>query len=68
MNLGYPLLHVKIGGALARAGAAPPQRAHLHWVETGPGAADALHSGHGGSVELADGQQAGIGRGMSGAA
>lgn len=37
----------------------------LHRVESGLGAADALHRGDGGSVELAQRQQAGVDRVMS---
>ena len=33
---------------------------HLYRVDPGLGAADALHRGHGGSVELADRQEAGV--------
>lgn len=38
--------------------------AHLHRVDSGLGAANALHRGYGGAMQLAQRQQAGIGRVM----
>lgn len=38
-----------------------PSSAHLDRVDPGLGAADALHRGDGGSVKLADRQEAGVG-------
>lgn len=42
--------------------------AHLDRMDPGLGAADALHRGDGGSVKLAERQEAGVGRVMSEAA
>lgn len=69
VDLGDPLLHTGRlevrWRVLLLAEAPPPQPSHLHWVDPGPGAADALHRGHSSSLELADGQQTGVGGGMS---
>lgn len=43
-----------LAGARLRANILPPQSSHLHWVDPGLGAADALNRGDSGSVKLAD--------------